>query len=195
MMQIIGLTGSIGMGKSATARLLRVLKVPVFDSDACVHQLLKGEARADIRRAFPSVWDAASQSIDRQILARIIFADPLAKARLESILHPLVWAQQQKFIAKNRRAGRRAVVLDIPLLYESGRDRICDKTICVTAPPFLQTSRVLSRKGMNSEKYKAILRSQMPDHDKRLLSDFIVPTGLGRAFTLQKLKKILHSVT
>lgn len=194
-MKIIGLTGSIGMGKSVTARLLRVLKVPVFDSDACVHQLLKGDARADIRRNFPTAWNRTSQSVDREALARIIFSDPVAKARLESILHPLVWAEQQRFIAKCRRAGRRTVVLDIPLLYESGRDRICSKTICVTAPSFLQKSRVLSRRGMNSEKYKAILDSQMPDHDKRLLSDFVVPTGLGRAFTLQKLKKILHSLS
>ncbi len=192
-MKIIGLTGSIGMGKSATATLLRVLKVPVFDSDACVHLLLTSTAIPQIRRIFPSVWNAAHQSIDRQVLGRIVFASPQAKQELESILHPLVWAEQQKFIAKCRRAGHRQVVLDIPLLFETGRDRICDKIICVTAPAFLQKSRVTSRRGMSSEKYQAILDAQLPDVDKRHLSNFVVHTGLGRAFTLQKLKKILDS--
>lgn len=181
------------MGKSATATLLRVLKIPVFDSDVCVHGLLSGPAIPEIRRTFPSVWSTANQAIDRQALGRIVFADKIAKAKLEAILHPLVWTEQQKFIAKSRRAGHQKVVLDIPLLFETGRDRICDKVICVTAPSFLQKSRVLSRKGMSSEKYKAVLGAQMPDRDKRYLSDFVVPTGLGRAFTLQKLKKILGS--
>lgn len=181
------------MGKSATATLLRVLKVPVFDSDACVHALLNGAAVPQIRANFPSVWDSARQSIDKQALGRIVFANAGAKAQLEAILHPLVWAEQQKFIAKSRRAGHRQIVLDIPLLFETGRNRICDKTICVTAPAFLQKSRVLARNGMNSEKYKAILTSQLPDRDKRYLSDFVIHTGLGRAFTLQKLKKILDS--
>lgn len=192
-MKIIGLTGSIGMGKSATATLLRVLKVPVFDSDACVHDLLNGAAIPQIKWAFPSVWSKLHETIDRQALARIVFADPAAKFQLEQILHPLVWAAQQKFIAKCKRAGHQRIVLDIPLLFETGRHRICDKTICVTAPNFLQQSRVLSRKNMNSDKYKAILKSQIPDRDKRYLSDFVVQTGLGRAFTLQKLKKILDS--
>ena len=181
------------MGKSATATLLRVLKIPVFDSDACVHGLLNGAAIPHIRATFPSVWDGTRQSIDKQALGRIVFADATAKAQLETILHPLVWAEQQKFIAKARRAGHRQIVLDIPLLFETGRNRICDKTICVTAPSFLQKSRVLARNGMSSEKYTAILKSQLPDRDKRYLSDFVIHTGLGRAFTLQKLKKILDS--
>lgn len=181
------------MGKSATAKLLRVLKVPIFDSDACVHDLLSDRAIPQIKAAFPSVWNTINRSIDRQALGRIVFADPIAKAKLESILHPMIWAKQRKFIAKCQRAGQKAVVLDIPLLFETGRDRICDKTICVTAPTFLQRSRVLSRNNMNSEKYAAILKSQMPDREKRCLADYIVPTGIGRAFTLQKLKKILGS--
>lgn len=192
-MKIIGLTGSIGMGKSATAKLLRVLKVPVFDSDVCVHRLIQTTAVPQIRKAFSSVWDRKTQSIDRKALGRIVFASPVAKEELENILHPLVWEEQQKFIAKCRRAGHRAIVLDVPLLFETGRNRICDKTICVTAPSFIQKTRVLSRKGMSSEKYQAVLKAQMPDRDKRYLSDFVVQTGLGRAFTLQKLKKILGS--
>lgn len=190
-MKIIGLTGSIGMGKSATATLLRVLKIPVFDSDICVHRLIQTTAVPQIRKAFPSVWNSASQSIDRKALGLIAFARPAAKAELEKILHPLVWQEQQKFIAKCRRAGHRVVVLDVPLLFETGRDRICNKTICVTAPAFIQKNRVLSRKGMSSEKYQAVLKAQMPDRDKRHLSDFVIQTGLGRAYTLQKLKKIL----
>ena len=177
------------MGKSSTATLLRVLKVPVFDSDACVHDLLNGAAIPQIKQAFPSVWSAVHQAIDRQALGRLVFANPAAKLELEHILHPLVWAAQQKFIAKCRRAGHQRVVLDIPLLFETGRNRICDITICVTAPDLLQKNRVLSRRGMSSEKYKSILKAQMPDREKRYLSDFIVQTGLGRAFTLQKLKK------
>lgn len=179
------------MGKSATATLLRALKTPVFDSDACVHDLLQSAAIPSVVAAFPECWNAKEGRIDRAILGRIIFADVSKKEVLEAILHPMVWDAQQKFIAKCRRAGRKTVILDIPLLFETGRDRICDKTICVTAPPFLQKARVMSRSGMNSEKYKHIVASQMPDTDKRMLSDFVVQTGLGRAFTLKKLKKIL----
>jgi len=192
-MKIIGLTGSIGMGKSTTASLLRVLKLPVFDSDACVHSLLSGKAIPQITEVFPSVWDASTASINRSALGRIIFADENAKSQLEAILHPLVWEEQQRFLAKCRRAGHKRVVLDIPLLFETGRNRICDEVMCVTAPSFLQKRRVLARKGMTSEKYNAIITSQMPDQDKRNLSDFVVHTGLGRAFTLQKLKKIIDS--
>jgi len=190
-MKIIGLTGSIGMGKSATASLLRLMKVPVFDSDACVHALLTGRAMQLILKEFPTVLDTKSGQIDRAALGRIIFQSAEAKQKLESILHPLVWEEQRKFIAKAQRAGKDRVVLDIPLLFETGRNRVCDEVITVTAPHFLQKQRVLSRRGMSSEKYKSILKSQLPDHEKRKLADFIVPTGLGRAFTLQKLKKIL----
>ena len=183
------------MGKSATATLFRALKVPVFDSDACVHDLLEGRAREEIQRIFPSVWDKTTQTIDRQALGRIIFADISAKEKLEAILHPMIWEEQNQFISACRRAGYAHIVLDIPLLFETGRDRICDFVICVTAPAFLQKRRVLSRKGMTSEKYKAILKSQMPDREKRQLADYVVQTGLGRAFTLQKLKDILKSTT
>lgn len=181
------------MGKSTTAALLRVLRIPVFDSDACIHTLLEGTAVTEIKKCFPSVWDNTTRSIDRQRLGRLIFANAEAKEKLEAILHPMVWTEQQKFIARCRRAGYRKIVLDVPLLFETGRNRICDQTICVTAPAFLQKSRVLSRSNMNSEKYRAIIQSQLPDHDKRHLSDFIVQTGLGRAFTLQKLQKLLKS--
>lgn len=192
-MKIIGLTGSIGMGKSTAAKILRVLKVPVFDSDACVHDLLAGAARLEIQLNFPESFDKKENTINRQILAQIIFTSPEAKTKLESILHPLVWSEQQKFIAKCRRAGFSHVILDVPLLFETGRDRICDQTICVTAPRFLQKTRVLSRPHMTPEKYASILASQLSDHDKRHLSHFVVQTGLGRSFTLQKLKKILRS--
>lgn len=183
------------MGKSVTASLFRTLGVPVFDSDACVHALLAWDAVPYIRAAFPSAWSESSHSIDRGILGRIVFTDKVAKGILESILHPMIWAEQQKFIAAHQRSGQQCVVLDIPLLFETGRDRMCDITICVTAPAFLQKRRVLSRKGMNSEKYNAILKSQMPDREKRLLADYTIQTGLGKAFTLQKIKKILGSIS
>lgn len=181
------------MGKSVTAALFRSLGVPVFDSDAYVHQLLAVDAIDPIRSAFPAAYQSGTNSINRQILGQIIFNDKHAKKQLESILHPMIWHAQQQFIARHRRGGHRFVVLDIPLLFETGRDRICDMTICVTAPAFLQRRRVLSRKGMTSEKFEAILTTQMPDADKRRLADFTVNTGLGKAFTLQEIKRILRS--
>jgi dephospho-CoA kinase len=190
-MKIIGLTGSIGMGKSATASLLRGLKIPVFDSDACVHHLLAGKAIPPIIALFPQVWDEKNQQIDKVLLSKIVFSSAENKEKLESILHPLVWEEQQKFIAHHRRAARKTIILDVPLLFETGRDRICDHVICVTAPQFIQKNRVLSRKGMTIEKYRAILTAQYPDREKRLRSNTVIPTGLGKAFTLKKLKKAL----
>lgn len=190
-MEIIGLTGSIGMGKSLTASMLKALGIPVFDSDACVHSLLSGQAREQICHKFPVIWDKTSQTIDKKLLGEIIFADSKAKDELEAILHPMVWEAQQKFISKAKRAGKRRVILDIPLLFETGRHNICDKVICVTAPYFVEKQRVLSRKNMTFNKFKAILNSQMPDKDKQKLSDIVIPTGLGRRATITYLKKAL----
>ena len=181
------------MGKSVTAALFHSLNVPVFDSDACVHALLAHEAVPFIRDIFPSVWNHTTQSIDRGALGRIVFADKTAKDHLEKILHPMIWAKQQEFIAAHRRSHHPFIVLDIPLLFETGRDRICDMTICVTAPAFLQRRRVMAREGMTHEKFNAIMATQMPDHEKRQRANFVVQTGLGKAYTLQKLKKILGS--
>lgn len=190
-MEIIGLTGSIGMGKSLAASMLKTLGFPVFDSDACVHSLLKGTAIKPIIKAFPSVWDKNSQSIDKVKLSEIVFSDRQAKETLEQILHPLVWQAQQQFLSKCRRAGQKKVILDIPLLFETGRDKICDRVICVTAPPFIQEQRVLRRKNMNRAKLNSILNSQMPDKSKQRYADIIIPTGLGRRVTLNYLKRAL----
>lgn len=191
-MKIIGLTGSIGMGKSLAAAMVRGLRVPVFDSDAYVHGLLDGLAVDAILKVFPSVCDPITGKINRKKLGGIVFSDPVARKVLETILHPLVWEGQRKFIAKARRSGQKQVVLDIPLLFETGRERRCDAVLCVTAPLFLQRSRVLGRSGMTEEKFRSILTQQMPDSEKRRRADWVIPTGAGRAFTLQKLKKALR---
>lgn len=190
-MEIIGLTGSIGMGKSLTASIIRGLGVPVFDSDTCVHSLLTGRALTFIIKEFPSVWDGRTETIDKKALGLIIFNDDQAKGRLEAILHPMVWEEQQKFIASCQRSGKKRVVLDIPLLFETGRDKICDKIICVTAPYFIQKQRVLMRNAMTEEKFKAILNSQMSDLEKQKRADIIIPTGLGRSVTIAHIKKAL----
>ncbi len=193
-MKVIGLTGSIGMGKSAAASMLRVMKIPVFDSDACVHDLLSGRAVPLIREAFPQAWDARTKRIDRHRLGQIVFRNPKDRRTLESLLHPMVWQAQKDFIAAARRAGKRLVVLDIPLLFETGSDRKCDQVICVTAPPFLQKTRVLRRPNMTEDKFYAILRGQLDDRSKRNLSHHVIPTGLGRRVTFYHLKKLLRSL-
>lgn len=190
-MEIIGLTGSIGMGKSMTASLLRTLGIPVFDSDECVQSLLKGKAVAQIIKEFPSIRIQDTNSIDKAKLGKIIFEDKEAKSKLESILHPMVWREQDLFIAKCKRAGMKQVVLDVPLLFETGRNKICSKTICVTAPYFIQRQRVLSRKNMTLEKFQSIIENQLPDAQKQRLSDIVIPTGLGRLVTLSHIKKAL----
>lgn len=191
-MEIIGLTGSIGMGKSLVASMLKALGVPVFDSDGCVHALLSGRALKPVLKVFPNIWDNRSQTIDKRALGEIIFGCDMAKETLESIIHPMVWEEQQKFIAKCKRAKKKMVVLDIPLLFETERDMICNRVICVTAPSFIQRQRVLSRKNMTNEKFTAILGSQIPDAEKQKLADIVIPTGLGRRATLNHLKKALN---
>ncbi len=191
-MKVIGLTGSVGMGKSATASMLRTLGIAVHDSDAAVHESLlpKGSAFSEVIHAFPKAIDKKNNSIDRQLLGKIIFADPLERQKLEAIIHPHVWESQRRFIraAKLRRAE--VVVLDIPLLYETGSDKKCDEVIVVTAPNFIQRQRVLRRPGMTQERFNNILANQIPDFEKRKRANYVIHTGLGRAHTLQELKKI-----
>ncbi len=193
-MKIIGLTGSIGMGKSATAAMLRLLRIPVHDSDAAVHRALApgGDAFRAVALAFPEAWDKKTHTINRTRLGEIVFNDTARRKTLEAILHPCVWLSQKKFILKHRRMGARKVVLDIPLLYETGAEKKCDAVISVTAPYFIQRLRVLRRPGMTEEKFLSILASQAPDAEKRRRADWVVNTGLGRAFVLEKLRKILR---
>ena len=188
---VIGLTGSIGMGKTTVASMFRALGIPVHDSDAVVHRLLgkDGRAVAAVARAFPSVVKGGT--VDRRALGSIVFADKQALTRLESILHPMVREHQRRFLADARRRGKLLVVLDIPLLFETGGERRCDLVVVASAPPFVQSSRVLRRPGMTAEKYARILAHQVPDARKRRLADFVVPTGLGKATSLRAVKDVV----
>lgn len=184
-MVILGLTGSIGMGKSTAARTFRLLGVPVYDSDATVHRLLGrgGQAVAAVEAAFPGV--ARGEQIDRQELAKRVFGDAAALARLEKILHPQVRRATLDFLKRQGRARRPVVVLDIPLLFETGGERLCDAVVVVSAPPSVQASRVLMRPGMTRARFEAILATQMPDREKRRRADFVVQTARSRRETLR----------
>ncbi len=190
-MIVLGLTGSIGMGKSTAANVLRRMRVPVHDADRAVHRLLGpgGVAVAAVARAFPEV--VRGGAVDRRALGRRVFDDARALARLEAILHPLVRREEERFL--KRAAARRAplAVLDIPLLFETGAERRCDATVLVTAPRFVQMARVLSRRGMTQERLETIRRRQMPDAEKRRRADFVVPTGLDRRLALRRLHRIV----
>ncbi|KAF0114961.1 MAG: dephospho-CoA kinase [Rhodospirillaceae bacterium] len=188
-MRILGLTGSIAMGKSTAAAMLRRLGVPVHDADATVHGLLGGAALSGVRAAFPEA--VVGGMVDRAALGARVFGDHAALRRLEGILHPLVRRAEQRFL--RRAAVRRAsvVVLDVPLLFETGGEGRCDAVVLVTAPRFLQTQRVLRRSGMTLDKLNAIRICQAPEAEKRRRADFVVPTGLGCRLTMQRLRRVL----
>jgi dephospho-CoA kinase len=190
---VLGLTGSIGMGKSTAAMTLQRLGVPRFDADRVVHRLLAagGAAVEPIAAAFTGVR-AADGGIDRAILGQRVFSDASALARLERIIHPMVAASERRFLAFA--CARRAplVVLDIPLLFESGSERRCDYVLVVSAPGLVQRQRVLRRPGMTEQRLTAILCNQMPDREKRRRADFVVPTGLSRNLSLRRLQAIVR---
>ena len=189
-MIVLGLTGSIGMGKSTAARQLRRLGFPVHDADAVVHRLLArgGAAVTAIAAAFPGV--VRDGAVDRRALGGLVFGNPVLLKRLEAILHPLVRQAEHKFLARARRQRRRLVVLDIPLLFETGGQARCDAVAVVSAPPFVQARRVLARPGMTPERLEAIRRSQMADADKRRRADVIIPTGRGYRPALRALVQV-----
>jgi dephospho-CoA kinase len=189
----IGLTGSVGMGKSTAAAMLRRLGAPLFDADAEVHRLLGpgGAAIAAVEAAFPGARDAAG-AIDRRRLGGQVFGRPEALRRLEAILHPMVRAAELRFIAQGRARRLDLAVLDIPLLFETRADRLCDAIIVVSAPAWLQRQRVLRRPGMSPARLAGVLSAQMPDREKRRLADFVVETGLGRGLTLRRLAAALR---
>ena len=193
-MMVLGLTGSVGMGKSTAARMLRRLRVPVHDADAEVHRLLGpgGSAVAAVARAFPGT--AKGNRIDRSALGRLVFDDPAVLKRLEGILHPQVRAAQRRFLAACWRRRVPVAVLDIPLLFETGGGDRCDGVIVLSAPAWLQRARVLQRPGMTEARLAAVLRQQMPDTEKRRRARWVVPTGLGQALTLRRLKAVLREV-
>lgn len=194
-MLIVGLTGSIGMGKSTATQLLRQMRIPVYDADAAVHAIQGpgGEALPAIEAAFPgSVRDGV---LDRAALGAKVFADPAALRRLEAIVHPLVQARQRAFLKRHAAAGTPIVVLDIPLLFEGNGHRRIDATLVVSAPAFLQRRRVLARPGMTEAKFLDIIRRQVPDRTKRRLADFVIPSNGGIAPTRRALAAALDDLS
>jgi dephospho-CoA kinase len=177
---VLGLTGSIAMGKSTAAQTFRSFGLPVFDADAAVHCLLGsgGAGVAPVGEAFPDC--TAAGAIDRPRLGQRVFGDPAALGRLEAILHPLVGAEQDRFLARCRARGEPLAVLDIPLLYETGGERRVDAVAVVSAHAFVQAQRVLRRPGTTPARLAAIRSRQLPDRDKRRRADFVIPTGLDR---------------
>ncbi len=188
----IGLTGSIGMGKSTTAQMFRVAGVAVLDSDRIVHDLDRGAAVAPIEREFPGV--AVDGAIDRQKLAGRVLGDAAALKRLEDIVHPLVWAARDAFLAEHARRGEKLVVYDVPLLFETGAEKTVDAIVVVSAAEDVQKARVLARPGMTQEKFEAILAKQVPDSEKRARADFIVRTDRGLAAAREDVRAILEAL-
>lgn len=189
-MFILGLTGSIGMGKTTTARLFAEEGVPVHDSDAAVHKLYEGEAVAAIERAFPGT--TTDGKVDRERLGRLVVNDAAALKRLEAIVHPLVRESETRFLQHARLRGEKIVVLDIPLLYETGGEKRVDAVVVVTAPAEIQRKRVLERPGMTPDKLEALLAKQMPDAQKRARADFIVDSGGGLEAAREQVRDILR---
>ncbi len=194
-MVIVGLTGSIGMGKSTAATMLRRMGVPVYDADAAVHalQARNGPALPPIEAAFPGV--VKDGVLDRQALGARVFGNKDALRRLEAIVHPMVGQRQKAFLKQAARRGAPLVVLDIPLLFEGLGDRRVDATLVVSAPSFLQRRRVMARPSMTAEKLDGILRQQVPDAVKRRKATLVIPTGLGLAPTRVALEKAVAMLT
>ena len=194
MTLIIGLTGSIGMGKTTASGMLRRLGLPVCDSDLLVHRLLEkgGAAVSLVGAVFDDV--IKNDAVDRAALGKRVFSNLAALKQLEEIIHPLVRAKQVQFIKTCRSQKFVAGVLDVPLLYEVKTDRLCDFTVVVSAPEFIQKQRVMARPGMTPARFRETLARQMPDTEKRKRADFIVPTGLNKRHTLNHLRKIIRAL-
>ncbi|MGB4057399.1 MAG: dephospho-CoA kinase [Alphaproteobacteria bacterium] len=204
-MIVIGLTGSIGMGKSTAAAMLETLKIPVHSADDAVHELLApgGGAALAVGAAFPYFefpkiygrkTKSGARAIKRKEFGEIIFKNDKLRKKLENILHPLVQDEQNKFIRSGKNKGLDIIALDIPLLFEAGREEAVDYIIVVTAPYEIQRTRVLARPGMDEDKFQAILKRQMPDGEKCARADYVIHTGLGRAQTMKELKSALADI-
>lgn len=176
-MIILGLTGSIGMGKSTTAKLFAEAGVPVYDADAAVHQLYEGEAVPAIEAAFPGT--TVNGKVDRARLSAQVVHDPAAIKRLEAIVHPMLGASRRKFLDDAERSGAPVAVVDVPLLFETGGEKRVDAVVVVTTTPENQRQRILARDNMSEEKLDAILARQLPDAEKRKRADFLVDTSHG----------------
>jgi dephospho-CoA kinase len=191
-MFILGLTGSLGMGKSTTAKFFAEEGVPVHDADAAVHRLYEGGAVALIEAAFPGTTSGGK--VDRAKLGQRVLGDAAAMQRLEAIVHPLVRQAEERFLAEAARNGTKVAVLDIPLLFETGGDERCDAVVVASAPAGTQRARVLERPGMTEAKAQALLAKQVPDAEKRARADFIVDSGQGFEAARQQVREILARV-
>jgi dephospho-CoA kinase len=193
-MKIIGLTGGIGMGKSTAAAAFRRARIPVFDADLAVHRMQArgGQAVKVIEAAFPGT--TSNGSVDRAALRRAVLGNREDLMRLEHILHPMVEAEERAFVGRARRSGRRAVVLDIPLLFETRGDRRVDTVVVVSAPRAVQIYRVGLRRRMTKADIEAVIARQMPDSEKRRRAHLVVQTGLSRNHTLRILNRFIHNL-
>ena len=192
-MRVIGLTGSIASGKSTAAKMFARRGVPVHDADAAVHRLYRGEAVAPVEAAFPGV--SVNGAIDRARLAERVVGDPAALARLEAIVHPLVRESENAFLARDEARGTRLVVIDVPLLFETGETDRADVLVVTTVAPEIQRARVLARPGMTAAKLEALLARQMPDAEKRKRAHFLVDSGNGVAAAEREVDAILKALS
>jgi dephospho-CoA kinase len=192
-MLLLGLTGSIGMGKSATAAMFAEAGVPVHDADACVHALYAGKAAPLIEATFPGTVE--NNVVDRERLGKAVLGDATALKRLETIVHPLVREAEQAFLQRARAANARIAVLDIPLLFEVGAEDRVDAIVVVSAPAEVQRARVLSRPGMSEEKFSALVAKQMPDAEKRRRAHFLVDTSRSLDSARAQVRGILRAAS
>jgi dephospho-CoA kinase len=188
-MLLLGLTGSIGMGKSTTAKLFAEAGVPVYDADATVHMLYEGEAVPAIEAAFPGT--TTDGKVDRNKLSARVVHDPAAIKQLEQIVHPMLGASRQKFLDDAEQSGAPVAVVDVPLLFETGGEKRVDAVVVVTTTPEIQRQRILARDNMTSEKLDAILARQLPDAEKRRRADFVVDTSHGLDPVRTRIRDIL----
>jgi dephospho-CoA kinase len=191
-MRILGLTGSIGMGKSTTAKLFAEAGVPVYDADATVHKVYEGEAAPAVEAAFPDT--TVNGKVDRQKLSARVVHDPAAIRQLEAIVHPMLRSYHQKFLEQAEASGAPVAVMDVPLLFETGGDKRVDAVVVVTTSPELQRERILARGTMTGEALDAILARQMPDSEKRKRADFVVDTSHGLDPVRAQIRDILEQV-
>ena len=191
-MLILGLTGSIGMGKSTTAKLFVEAGVPVYDADATVHMIYEGEAAPAIEAAFPGT--TVNGKVDRARLSERVMHDPAAIRRLEQIVHPMLRSHHQKFLEEAEKSGAPVAVMDVPLLYETGGETRVDAVVVVTTSPEVQRERILARENMTGEKLDAILARQLPDAEKRKRADFVVDTSHGLDPVRSRIRDILDKV-
>ncbi|MGL4489229.1 MAG: dephospho-CoA kinase [Rhizobiaceae bacterium] len=192
-MIILGLTGSIGMGKSTTLKMFEDEGIKTYSADAAVHELYAGKAVPLIEVAFPGT--TSKGEVDRQILSAKVLGNPDALKKLEAIVHPLVREAEMHFIADAKASGAKLVVVDIPLLFETGGKERVDKILVVTADPHIQRERVLARPGMTVQKFESILARQMKDEDKRAIADFIIDTGKGLDHARSAVEDIIRKLT